>query len=80
MAHEYVHALQDQHHDIEATIDARPQGDAQSAVTALVEGDATLLMTALAMSDALAGTAMPVGDDPAALEMDAADLGSSPRS
>jgi hypothetical protein len=75
VAHEYVHALQDQHHDIEATIDARPQGDAQSAVIALVEGDATLLMTAMAMSDALAGAAMPIGDDPAALEMDASDLG-----
>jgi hypothetical protein len=32
-------------------------------------------MTAMAMSDALAGTAMPIGDDPAALEMDASDLG-----
>jgi hypothetical protein len=78
VAHEYVHALQDQHHDIEATIDSRPQGDAQTAVTALVEGDATLLMTALAMSDALSGTSTPVPDDQTALEMDASDLGSMP--
>ena len=67
VAHEYVHALQDQHHDIEATIDARPQGDAQTAVAALVEGDATLLMTAMAMSDALSGTACRCGDDQAAM-------------
>ena len=33
VAHEYVHALQDQHYDIEATIDAAPHGDAQTAVT-----------------------------------------------
>ena len=78
LAHEYVHALQDQHHDIEATIDSRPQGDAQTAVAALVEGDATLLMTALAMSDALSGTTAPLPDDQAAIEMDASDLGSMP--
>jgi hypothetical protein len=75
VAHEYVHALQDQHYDIEATIDAAPLGDAQTAVTSLVEGDATLLMTALAMSDAFAGTAMPMPDDAASLEVDASDLG-----
>ncbi len=55
VAHEYVHALQDQHYDIESTVDAAPQGDAQTAVSALAEGDATLLMTAVAMSDALSG-------------------------
>ena len=32
-------------------------------------------MTALAMSDAFAGTAMPMPDDAASLEVDASDLG-----
>jgi hypothetical protein len=55
LAHEYVHALQDQHFDLEATRDAYPLGDAQTAVSALTEGDATFLMTAMATGDALSG-------------------------
>jgi hypothetical protein len=44
-AHEYVHALQDQHFGLEAFIgDERDQGDRSLARTTLVEGDATLLM------------------------------------
>jgi hypothetical protein len=44
-AHEYVHALQDQHFDLEAFIgDERDQGDRTLARTALVEGDATVVM------------------------------------
>jgi hypothetical protein len=44
-AHEYVHALQDQHFDLEAFIgEERDQGDRTLARTSLVEGDATLLM------------------------------------
>lgn len=60
LAHEYVHALQDQHFDIEATQDASPQGDAQLAVGALTEGDATFLMMAMAMDDALSGSASAI--------------------
>jgi hypothetical protein len=42
-AHEYVHALQQQHFDIQAGLDAREgQEDRRAAYAALVEGDATL--------------------------------------
>ena len=47
-AHEYVHALQDQHFDLEAlldNIDATGNSDFQLAVISLVEGDATQAMT-----------------------------------
>ena len=78
LAHEYVHALQDQHFDIEATVDAAPQGDAQTAVGALVEGDATLLMTALALNDALSGTPPPAGTEQVGLTADAAGMADFP--
>jgi hypothetical protein len=74
LAHEYVHALQDQHFDIQATVEAAPQGDAQTAVSALVEGDATLLMTALALNDALSGTPPPTGAEQVGLSADAAGM------
>lgn len=42
-AHEFVHALQQQHFDIQAGLDAREdQSDRQAAYSALLEGDATL--------------------------------------
>jgi hypothetical protein len=45
-AHEYDHALQDQHFDLEAiTGDAFTEGDRALARTALIEGDGTLLMS-----------------------------------
>jgi hypothetical protein len=45
-AHEFVHALQDQHFDLRAFIgEETDQSDRQAARSALVEGDATLLMT-----------------------------------
>ncbi len=47
-SHEYVHALQDQHFDLEAlldTIDESENSDFQLAVISLVEGDATQAMT-----------------------------------
>jgi hypothetical protein len=74
IAHEYVHALQDQHFDIQAVLDAAPRGDAQTAIGALIEGDATLLMMALAMRDALSGSAPPDPGEQAALETGASDL------
>jgi hypothetical protein len=39
-AHEYTHALQDQHHDLRSLLDGQPDSDHAHAVTALVEGDA----------------------------------------
>lgn len=43
-AHEFTHALQDQHYDLEALDPDENSDDESLAVTALVEGDATLLM------------------------------------
>ncbi|HSH21279.1 MAG TPA: hypothetical protein VK992_01515, partial [Candidatus Caenarcaniphilales bacterium] len=46
VAHEYTHALQDQHFDLEGTRVTDPsQGDAALAQQAVVEGDATLVMS-----------------------------------
>ena len=43
VAHEYTHALQDQHFDLKNnTITDNSQGDAQLAQLAVIEGDATL--------------------------------------
>jgi hypothetical protein len=45
VAHEYTHALQDQHYDLEGTRITDPsEGDAALAQLAAIEGDATLLM------------------------------------
>lgn len=45
LAHELVHALQDQHYNLENLVRYRPdQSDAQSAAHALAEGDATSAM------------------------------------
>ena len=44
LAHEYTHALQDQHFDLSALHDQGDDSEASEAVDALVEGDATLLM------------------------------------
>lgn len=45
LAHELVHALQDQHYDLGPKLDFRPDGnDLQSAIHCLAEGDATSLM------------------------------------
>jgi hypothetical protein len=45
LAHELVHALQDQHYDLGKLLEYRPdESDAQSAVHALAEGDATSAM------------------------------------
>lgn len=43
LAHAYVHALQDQHFDLEAVQERAATIDAQLAIQALIEGDATLL-------------------------------------
>ncbi len=45
MAHEVVHALQDQHFDLIAIDEFAVDADHDAALTALIEGDATLSMT-----------------------------------
>lgn len=48
LAHEFVHALQDQHFDLDALLEEAEEDwdwDADLALTALVEGDATLAQT-----------------------------------
>lgn len=45
VAHEYVHALQDQHYDLEAMTTEAQSADQRRAFDALVEGDATLAMS-----------------------------------
>ncbi len=42
-AHEFVHALQDQHYDLEALTDEALDSEAQAAVRALAEGEASLV-------------------------------------
>jgi hypothetical protein len=42
VAHEYTHALQDQHFDLNDMVSDLTQGDAQLAELAVIEGDATL--------------------------------------
>jgi len=44
-AHEYAHALQDAHFDLQSLDAATPNRDASYALSALVEGDATLWQT-----------------------------------
>ena len=52
-AHEAVHALQDQHFDLEIYTDIRIEGtsDESLAITALIEGDATLAQIDYILSD-----------------------------
>ncbi len=52
-AHEVVHALQDQHYDLESYNDIRLDGtsDQSLAVTALIEGDATLAQIDFVLGD-----------------------------
>jgi hypothetical protein len=51
-AHEYTHALQDQHFGLRSVVgDAKDQGDRTLARTTLVEGDATLLMSLWAQAN-----------------------------
>jgi hypothetical protein len=46
VVHELVHALQDQHFDLGASIERKRSTDADNAFGALIEGDATLVMLA----------------------------------
>jgi len=52
-AHEYVHALQDQHYDLDVLDDEQLSDDASLAMTAFVEGDATLVQMLYMTSGAI---------------------------
>ncbi len=58
LVHELVHALQDQHLGLSATMHGERDSDEENAFHALVEGDATLAMIAFAMQQ----LAVPLSD------------------
>ncbi len=70
VAHELVHALQDQHTDLDSLIDGRRGNDRQTAAQAAIEGHATLVMFALLAEEATGRTV-----DPALLPDPGAQLG-----
>ncbi|HEX7049180.1 MAG TPA: hypothetical protein VF188_03125 [Longimicrobiales bacterium] len=51
LAHELVHALQDQHANLDSLIARERGNDRQTAAQAAIEGQATLVMVALAMEE-----------------------------
>jgi hypothetical protein len=72
VAHEYTHALQDHHFDLEGTRISDPsEGDAALAQTAAIEGDASLLMILWGQQNLTPQELMTIGDDlnPADLEL-----------
>ena len=52
LAHELVHALQDQHTDLDSIISPRRGNDRETAAQAAVEGQATAVMFAIVMEEA----------------------------
>ena len=60
LAHELVHALQDQHVDVDSLVSRERGNDRQTAAQAAIEGHATLVMVAL-VAEQQAGR--PVGPD-----------------
>jgi hypothetical protein len=69
LAHELVHALQDQHYDLEKLISFKEDaGDEQTAIHALAEGDATSAMFDHVMA-ARGGRATDLGDEMLALQI-----------
>jgi hypothetical protein len=69
VAHELVHALQDQHTDLDSLIERKRGNDRQAAAQAAIEGHATLVMFALLAEEA---AGQPV--DPAMLPDPGAEL------
>jgi hypothetical protein len=72
IAHEYTHALQDQHHDLEGSRITDPsEGDAALAQLAAIEGDATLLMFYWGLENLTQQELASLGDslNPADLEL-----------
>ncbi|MEQ8317381.1 MAG: hypothetical protein RIE77_07325 [Phycisphaerales bacterium] len=67
LTHEFTHALQDQHHDLNTIMGlSMDDDDVRLALTALVEGDATLIGTG-AMMDADGDMTNLLRQDPAAM-------------
>jgi roadblock/LC7 domain-containing protein len=67
LTHEFTHALQDQHHDLNTMMGmAMDDDDVKLALTALVEGDATLIGTGAMMDEAGDMTGL-LKQDPAAM-------------
>lgn len=67
LAHEYVHALQDQHFGVGATLDKlRRDSERSSAMQALTEGDATLAMSLYARQNLTADQLARIVRDPSA--------------
>jgi len=65
LAHELVHALQDQHWDLETRSKYHPgEGDRSEAVSALAEGDATSAMFDVMIARALPGTRRSAAEIP----------------
>lgn len=65
LAHELVHALQDQHWDLESRSKYRPgEGDRSEAVSALAEGDATSAMFDVMIARAVPGTRRSAAEIP----------------
>lgn len=65
LAHELVHALQDQHWDLETRSKYRPgEGDRSEAVSALAEGDATSAMFDVMIARAAPGTRRSAAEIP----------------
>lgn len=63
-AHEYTHALQDQHFGLKSVVgDAKDQGDRTLARTTLVEGDATLVMSLWAQANLTAAQLVQVAGE-----------------
>lgn len=59
LAHELVHALQDQHVDLDSLISREHGNDRQTAAQAAIEGHATLVMFALLTQEATGQTLTP---------------------
>jgi hypothetical protein len=63
LAHELVHALQDQHYDLGRKLSYQPgANDRESAIQSLAEGDATSAMMDVMLADA-SKSATDIGDD-----------------
>lgn len=78
LAHELVHALQDQHYDLGPGLAYRPEsGDKPSALQALAEGDATSAMMEVLLEDQ-ARSSLDLPEDELLALMEAQTLGTSP--
>jgi tetratricopeptide (TPR) repeat protein len=73
LAHEYTHALQDQHYDLNGLDQQAANSDEQLAIRALVEGDATLAMLLYADEHVNAFDMMQAMTEAAGVESDVLD-------